>query len=205
VGSSRRSSTPRRLGQGTTNGDNLILLHSLGVGDLDLAGAVSAELVQHLADFGRQYDVDDLKRFAPAKRYAIVACFLVKAQKTILDHVVEMHREYLTGMARRARNTVDQRHRDAGQRANKSLATILRVMEILTDESMPQGLLLGRTGFAPRWDSKPNFMSSSHSLTPFGPAFPGGAHCCWEPNFDSDVLFRCLLDTAERQVLRRRR
>jgi TnpA family transposase len=114
------------------------LLRSLGVGDLNLAGAVGVEVVQHLADFGRRYDVGDLKRFAPAKRYAIVACFLVEAQKTTLDHLVEMHREYLTGMARRARNTLDQRHRDVRQRANKGLATMLRAMEIITDEAMPK-------------------------------------------------------------------
>jgi TnpA family transposase len=118
--------------------ERFALLRSLGFGDLNLAGVVGAEVVQHLADFGRRYDVGDLKRFQSAKRYAIVACFLVEAQKTILDHIVEMHREYLTGMARRARNTVDQRHREVRQRANKSLATVLRAMEIVTDESMPQ-------------------------------------------------------------------
>ncbi|HEX8111456.1 MAG TPA: hypothetical protein VF516_27185 [Kofleriaceae bacterium] len=31
----------------------------------------------------------------PAKRYALVVCFLVEAHKTILDHVVEMHRVYM--------------------------------------------------------------------------------------------------------------
>ena len=39
----------------------------------------------------RQYDVNDLKRFAPVKRYALIACFLIETQKTILDQVVEMH------------------------------------------------------------------------------------------------------------------
>jgi hypothetical protein len=63
---------------------------------------------------------------------------LVGALKTTLDHVVEMHREYLSGMARRARNTLDQRHRDVRQRANKGLATVLRAMEIVTDETMPK-------------------------------------------------------------------
>jgi len=114
------------------------LLRSVGAEKLDLSGVVGAEVMKHLADFGRRYDVDDLKRFAPAKRYALVACFLVEAQKTILDHIVDMHREYLTGMSRRARNHLDQRHRDIRQRASKGLSTLLRAMDIILDGAMPQ-------------------------------------------------------------------
>jgi hypothetical protein len=59
-------------------------LRSLGVGRIDLTGA-SPVLVQELAQMARRYDADDLKRFAPAKRYALVACFLVETQRTLLD------------------------------------------------------------------------------------------------------------------------
>lgn len=67
-------------------------LHSLGVAKVDLAG-VGSELLEHLAELARRYDVDDLKRFVPAKRHAPLACFLAEAHKSTLDHLVEMHRE----------------------------------------------------------------------------------------------------------------
>jgi hypothetical protein len=44
-----------------------------------------------LAQLAKRYDAQALKRFAPAKRYALVACFLAETRKTLLDHVVEMH------------------------------------------------------------------------------------------------------------------
>ena len=91
-------------------------LRSIGTGNVDLVG-LGQELVAHLADLGRRYDVDDLKRFAPGKRYALVACLLAESQKTILDHIVEMHRDFLTGMSRRAHHAVDERHREVRQRA----------------------------------------------------------------------------------------
>ncbi|HTP51679.1 MAG TPA: Tn3 family transposase [Anaeromyxobacteraceae bacterium] len=112
-------------------------LRSVGTGNVDLVG-LGQELVEHLADLARRYDVDDLKRFAPGKRYALVACLLAESQKTILDHLVEMHRDFLTGMSRRAHHAVDERHREVRQRAGPGLATAVRVVEILADRSRPR-------------------------------------------------------------------
>ena len=121
--------------------DRFRSLRAIGAGTLDLA-EFGSKLVEHLAGLGRRYDVDDLKRFAPAKRYALVACFLAEAQKTTLDHLVEMHREFLTGMSHRARRAVDERHREVRQRASKDLATVLRAMDIvLSHASSPATLL----------------------------------------------------------------
>jgi len=112
------------------------LLGTIGASALDFSG-VDPETVARLASFTRRYDVDDLRRFAPAKRYALVACFLVEAQKTILDHVVEMHRVYMTGMARRARGAVDDRHREVRNRATKGLATLLQAIDVILDGALP--------------------------------------------------------------------
>ena len=37
------------------------------------------------------FDVQALKCFASAKRHAMLACFLVKAERNLLDQLVEMH------------------------------------------------------------------------------------------------------------------
>src|SRR4029077_7002503 len=86
-----------------THLDRLNRLRSLGVDQINLTG-IGTALVQELAQLTRRYDADDLKRFAPSKRYALVACFLAETQKTLLDQTVAMNDQYLTTMCRRSRN-----------------------------------------------------------------------------------------------------
>ena len=45
----------------------------------------------------------------PAKRHAMLTCFLVEAERNLLDHLVEMHDQYLTTMWRRARHAFEER------------------------------------------------------------------------------------------------
>ena len=106
----------------------------MGTGAIDFSG-LDGETVSDLANLVRKYDVDDLKRFAPAKRYSMVACFLAEAQKMTLDHLVEMHREFLTGMSRRARTKVEERQREVRSRATKGIATMLRAVDIVLNRS----------------------------------------------------------------------
>jgi len=49
-----------------------------------------------------------------------------------------MHREYLTGMRRRSKTNLEKRHRRVRQQSNKCLATVVRAMEIVLDETMPK-------------------------------------------------------------------
>jgi TnpA family transposase len=110
------------------------LLRSIGTASIDLQG-LRSELVKHLGDFVDRYDVDDLKRFAPTKRHAMVACFLLEAHRTILDHIVEMHRQFVTGMRRRARHAAEQHQREIQQRAQDGLSTMLRTVERLLESA----------------------------------------------------------------------
>ena len=116
-------------------------LRALGVTEIDLDG-VSPELITHLAQLVRYYDARELKRFAPGKRHALVACFLAEAQKTILDHLIEMHSQYLIGMNRRARNTLEKRRRELRSRAKRGLDTVLQALEILLDPERPRETVL---------------------------------------------------------------
>jgi TnpA family transposase len=117
--------------------DRFSSLCAMPAGHLDLAG-LGTEFVEHFAELVRRYDVDDLRRFVPAKRHALVACFLAEARKTTLDHLVEMHREFLTGMSRRARHAVEARHRQVRQQVTKAIATVLHAMNILLDQRTPR-------------------------------------------------------------------
>jgi len=104
------------------------------VGGIELAGIPGA-VIDHLAQLARKYDAQALKRFAPAARHAMLACFLVEAQKSLL--VATMHDQFLTGMSRRSRNALEERHREFRKRAKRGVETLLSAVEILLDRSQP--------------------------------------------------------------------
>lgn len=101
-------------------------LQKAGVGGIELAGIPGA-VIDHLAQLARKYDAQALKRFAPAARLAMLACFLVEAQKSLLDHLATMHDQFLTGMSRRSRNAFEERHREFRKRAKRGVETLLWV------------------------------------------------------------------------------
>jgi TnpA family transposase len=98
------------------------------------AAAVEPDVIRHLALVARKYDVDDLKRMGRDKRHAMLACFLAETRKTLLDQVVAMHDQYITGMIRRSTHDYDARHKDAGRRARKGLETIVSAVESLLED-----------------------------------------------------------------------
>ena len=67
----------------------------------------------------------------------MLACFLVEAQKSLLDHLATMHDQFLTGMSRRSRNAFEERHREFRKRAKRGVETLLSAVEILLDRSQP--------------------------------------------------------------------
>jgi hypothetical protein len=66
-----------------------------------------------------------------------VACFLIDAHKTILDYLVEMHSQYLTGMNRRAQHALDARRRALRRHAKARLDLVLAALELVLDPTRP--------------------------------------------------------------------
>jgi Domain of unknown function (DUF4158) len=112
------------------------LVQALGTSELDLADLNPAQ-VQSLAQLAKHYDVDDLKRFPADKRYAFLACFLAEAQKTLLDHLVAMHHQFLTGMSRRARRAFEARYKEVRRQVKTAWGTVLAALERVLDPSRP--------------------------------------------------------------------
>jgi len=67
---------------------------------------IDTKVIQYLASLGRQYNAFDLKKLEPQKRLAILICFFYQASQDLLDIVVELHKQILTDINRRARNEV---------------------------------------------------------------------------------------------------
>ena len=107
-------------------------LRDLGVGTIDLS-SVSAPMIRYLADLTKRYDVRALRRFAPAKRYALTACFLVEAHKTILDHIVALHDQLLTKKMREAKNAFEKHYRELRRHYRRGLAKLIATGDTLLD------------------------------------------------------------------------
>jgi hypothetical protein len=56
---------------------------------------------------------------------------VVEAERSLLDHLVEMHDQYLTTMWRRARHAFEERHRQLRRRAREGVETVLLAIDIL--------------------------------------------------------------------------
>ncbi len=115
-------------------------LQAAGVSAIDLA-AIPPPVVDHLGQLARKYDAQALRRFGAVTRHAMLACLLVEAQKSLLDHLATMHDQYVTGMARRSRNAYEERQREFRRRAKRGVATLLSAFEILLDRSQPDAYL----------------------------------------------------------------
>ena len=100
----------------------------VGAGD---PGAIDAKIIRQLGQLGRRYDAGDLRRFAKPKRDALVACYLIEARKPLLDHLVEMNDQFLTGMNRRARNTVKVNEPGLRRRARVGMDRVLGAIDAL--------------------------------------------------------------------------
>ena len=108
--------------------EKIELVQSLGLRAIDL-GSTREEVVEYLAELAFRYDASELRRFSEERRYAMLFCFLIEAERTLLDHVSEMHRVYLTGMEPRSRNQVQAKQKDTRKRARNSLKQILDALE----------------------------------------------------------------------------
>jgi hypothetical protein len=96
-----------------------------GLDDLDPG------IVRQLGQLGRRYDAGDLRRFAKPKRDALVACYLTETRKTLLDQIVEMNDQFLTGMNRRSRTAVELRRKSQRRRARDGLQRLLGAVDAL--------------------------------------------------------------------------
>lgn len=123
---------PKSANAAVIKGDivRLRLIEDLLGAGADL-GDLDPRIIRQLGQLGRRYDAGDLRRFAKPKRDALVACYLVEARKTLLDQIVEMNDLFLTGMNRRARNSVEKQRKILRRRARDGLHRVLGAVDAL--------------------------------------------------------------------------
>ena len=73
---------------------------------------LTPEFLDYLAKQAQRYSAKDLKRFTAYKRYTLMLCFLLETRKTLLDHLVTMHDQYLMEIVRQTHRAHEQKHRE---------------------------------------------------------------------------------------------
>lgn len=117
-------------------------LQDLGVDAIDVS-PISAPMIRYFADVAQHYDVRALRRFPEAKRYALTACFLVEAHKTILDHIVALHDQLLTKKMREATNAFEQHYRRLRRQYRRGLVKLIATGNTLLDPARSAATTLG--------------------------------------------------------------
>lgn len=97
------------------------------------AQGLEPAFLEYLFKLTKRYSVTDLKRFHEHKRYGLMICFLLETRKRLLDHLVEMHDQYVMEICRQVKNTHERKHRELRQRQKKAIDTILDTTNLLLD------------------------------------------------------------------------
>lgn len=107
--------------------------------------SVSPAFLTYLFQLAKRYSAKDLKRFKDPKRYALMVCFLLESRKVLLDHLVQLHDQYVTDMCRQSRNAYEQRHKEMRKRHKKAVDIVLAVTGKLLE--WPEGQTLSPVQF----------------------------------------------------------
>ena len=103
--------------------------------DLPDLSDLSHRVVRQLAGLCQRYDGHALRRFPAAKRYSLIACFLLERRQGLLDDMVQAHNNHMTGLMRRARHAAEADARQLRQAAEAGLITLIDTGEaVLTGD-----------------------------------------------------------------------
>lgn len=89
--------------------------------------------LEYLFKLAQRYNATDLKRFADPKRYTLMLGFLLETRKVLLDHLVQMHDQYMLDLCRHAKNAHEQKHRELRKRQKKAIDVVLDTTTVFLD------------------------------------------------------------------------
>lgn len=108
---------------------------------MDLSG-LTPKLLDYYFELAKRYHADDLRRFASPKRYTLLICFIMETRKILLDYVIELHDQFITGLWRRAKHSFEERFQEYRQRAKKANDILLTSMDFILDRAPEQPITL---------------------------------------------------------------
>lgn len=87
----------------------------------------------YLFKLTKNYSSKYLNRFKEHKRYAMMVCFLIETRKTLLDHLVKMHDQYISDTCRQSKRIHEKKHRDCRKKQKKAVDIVLDAGETIID------------------------------------------------------------------------
>ena len=94
---------------------------------------LTPEWLTYLYKQAKRYNAKDLKRFTAYKRSTLMVCFLLETRKTLLDHLVTMHDQYLMEITRQTYHAHAQKHRELRKRQKRAIAVMLDTTDFLLE------------------------------------------------------------------------
>ena len=94
---------------------------------------IDPQFLSYLFKLTKHYHARDLKRFNECKRYALMICFLIESRKIILDHLVNMHDQYILEICRECKNSYEKKHREFRRKHKKAVDIMLISTDILLE------------------------------------------------------------------------
>ncbi len=129
----------------------LKFLRGLDAHTLDLS-SLPAERRRFLAAVGRRSSVAKLSRRDPHRRYPIMLTLLAQSAVDVLDEVVALFDQAVSGRESRARHKLADQLAERAKRSEDKLALAEEVLPVLADPAIPDemvgGLLRGQIGMA---------------------------------------------------------
>lgn len=105
-------------------------ISQLNIKDIDV-GIFSTEFIKHLYKLGKYYSADAIKRFRPEKRYAIMLAFLAETKKILLDHIIQIHDQYISNICRECKNIHDDQLKQYRSKHDKAVEKIILFIDQL--------------------------------------------------------------------------
>jgi hypothetical protein len=94
---------------------------------------LTPEWLAYLYKQAKRYNAKDLKRFTAYKRSTRMVCFLLETRKTLLDHLVTMHDQYLMEITRQTHHAHAQKHRELRKRQKRAIDVMLDTTDFLLE------------------------------------------------------------------------
>ncbi len=116
--------------------DKLIFLRGLDADVLDLS-PVPAERRRFLAGIGRRSTAQALARSDGRRRYPILLALLTQTYSDVLDEVVGLFDQTLSGRESHAKNKLDERLADRARAAEERIGLLDEILAVVADESVP--------------------------------------------------------------------
>ncbi|MCB0026760.1 MAG: DUF4158 domain-containing protein, partial [Anaerolineales bacterium] len=110
-------------------------IEGMGILGIDLSW-LNNNYQRSLTHYAQRCSADRMRQLIPARRHAVLVCFLWQTYRDTIDYMIDMHDKIMAGVYSRAENQVDEELRKRRQLVQASLRSFHTIGKILLDEAI---------------------------------------------------------------------